>query len=242
MEPRCSIALCVSLSLLVVCVAFDARSNDRKHGPGHPHRASAIRLDPPIVLDGIPAYDVQESLEVFAARPGLVWAITQNVAPGATEIVFDEIPQTADHIQGIFGGRIDEGPLHDTRIHVQFNGDTGPTVYNTSAWQFASNGASGVLPGSGVGVGQIVLGVIGSESQYTFTISDYSWAGRKKDISGHGWAVNGFAPGNMLSILSGGVRTASYDPVHSLRLYLSDSSARFAFGTKITLYGLSDAP
>jgi hypothetical protein len=241
MEPRCSIGLCVSLSLLV-CVAFDARSNDRSHGPGHPHRASSIQLQPPVPLDGILTHDVQESIEVLAARPGLVWAITRTATEGAKEIVFDEIPQTADHIQGIVGGRLDQGPVDTAQIHVQFNGDAGATAYNTSAWQFASGGSFGVLPGCGVGVGQIVLGVMGSESQYTFTISDYSWEGRKKDFSAHGWAVNGFFSGNMLSILSGGVRTGSTDAVRSLRFSLSDSSAGFAASTKITVYGLSDEP
>lgn len=240
--PPGRITLCVALSLLVVCFVSDARSNDRRHGPGHPHHASSIRLHPPVQLDGIPAYDVQESIEVLAARPGLVWAITQNAAEGANEIVFDEIPQTADHIQGIVGARLAPDSVGNVRIHVHLNGDTGPTVYNTSAWQFSSSGAFGVLPGCGVGVGQIVLGVVDSESQYTFTISDYSWADRKKDFSAHGWAVNGFFAGNILSILSGGVRTGSYDEVRSLRFYLSNSSAGFSGATKITLYGLSDGP
>lgn len=244
MQPRSSrITFCVVLSLFVVCVVVsDARSNDRRHGPGHPHGASSIQLQPPVQFDGIPAYDVQESIEVLAARPGLVWAMTQRAEAGANEIVFDEIPQTADHIQGIVGARVSLDSVFDLRLHVQFNGDNGPTVYNTSAWRFASNGISGVLPGCGVAVGQIVLGVVASESQYTFTISDYSWDDRKKDITAHGWAVNGFGSGNILSILSGGVRTGSYDPIRSLRFYLSDSDGRFATATKITLYGLSDGP
>lgn len=233
------IGLFVALWLLVVCFAPDARSEDRRRGSGNPHSASSIRLHPPAQLDGIPAYDVQEAVEVLAARPALVWAITQNAAEGATEIVFDDIPQTADHIQGIVGAKL---PAGAARIHVQLNGDTSPTVYNTSAWQFASNGTAGVLPGCGVGVGQIVLGVVASDSQYTFTISDYSWADRKKDVSAHGWAVTGFSAGNVLSILSGGVRTGSLEAVRSLRFYLSDGSTGFGGETKITLYGLSDAP
>ena len=231
-----------ALSLLLACFAMEAFGDDHGGRRGNPHRASAIELQPPIELDGIPAYDVQESLEVLAGRPGYVWALTKIAEEGANEIVFDEIPQTADHIQGIVGARLAPNSVGPQRIHVQINGDDGARVYNTSAWQFGSNGFSGVLPGCGVGVGQIVLGVIDSESQYTFTISDYSWGGRKKDISAHGWSVNGFFAGNIMSILSGGVRTGSYDPVHSLRFYLSNSAGQLSPATKITLYGLSDGP
>jgi hypothetical protein len=141
--------------------------------------------------------------------------------------------------------RVTSGPSHRTRkkaIHVQFNGDSSPIGYHTSAWHFSSNGSFGVLPGCGVGVGKIVLGEVDSESQYTFTISDYSWTDRKKDLSANGWAVNGFFGGSLMTILSGGVRTGSYDPVRSLRFYLSDNAGRFSSTTKITLYGLSDGP
>jgi hypothetical protein len=230
---------CFVLILIVMCFASGAVGNDQGRRPGNPHEAPSIQLAPPVPLDGIPAYDVQEAIEVLGARPGIVWAITQFAEAGATEIVFDEIPQTADHIEGIIGARF-EGA--NARLHVQINGDTGETNYNTSAWQFAANGASGAILGSGVGVGQIVLGIVSSESQYTFTISDYSTDYRKKDLSAHGFAVNGFGAGNIMSILSGGVRTGSYDPVRSLRFYLSNGPEGFRALTKITLYGLSDGP
>lgn len=208
--------LCVAASLLVACFACDTGSNDRGQGPGQ--------------------------IEMQAARPGQVWAISKNAAEGANQIVFDEIPQTAAHIQGIIGARLSLTSVGDVRMHVQLNGDTGPRVYNTSAWQFSASGASGVLPGCGVGVGGIVLGVVDSESQYTFTISDYSGVDRKKDVSAHGWAVNGVFANNITSILSGGVRTGSMDAVHSLRFYLSNSAAGLSGASKITLYGLSDGP
>ena len=207
--------LCVLLSLLALCLASAAWGNDRDRG-------------------GLPAPG-------HRTRPGVVWALTQNAEEGANQIVFDELPQTADHIQGIVGARLGPLSVGDVRILVQFNGDEGAD-YNTSTWRFASNGMSGVLPGCGVGVGAIVLGPVDSESQYTFTISDYSWDLRKKDFTAHGWAVNGFFPGNLLSIVSGGVRTGSYDPVSSVRFYLSDPGGQFSAITKITLYGLSYGP
>jgi hypothetical protein len=201
----------MGLSLLVCCLPSDAWSNDRDHRPRAGHRA----------------------------RPGVVWAITQSAEEGADEIVFEDLPQTAAHIQGIVGLRLDQASTGDQQVRVQMNGDGGLN-YNTSAWRFASNGMSGVLPGCGIGVGQIVLGVVDSESQYTFTISDYSSEERKKDLSAHGWAVTGFFPGNVLSILSGGVHTGGYEPVESLRFYLSEPGGRLSSLSKITIYGLSD--
>src|SRR5262245_10865409 len=126
--------LCALLSLLALCLPAAASANDRGRLPAPAHRT----------------------------RPGVVWAITQNAEEGANQIVFENLAQTADHIEGIVGARLGPLSVGDVRILVQFNGDEG-SDYNTSAWRFASNGASGVLPGCGVGVEGIVLGVVDSE-------------------------------------------------------------------------------
>ena len=207
------VRLWIGLSVLALCLASEASGND--HG--------------------------DRSRPAHRTRPGVVWAITKSAEENANEIVFYDLPQTAAHLQGIVGLRLDQASTGNQQVHVQINGDTALS-YNTSAWRFASNGVSGVLPGCGIGVGQIVLGVVDSESQYTFTISDYSSEERKKDLSAHGWAVTGFFPSNVLSILSGGVHTGTYEPVQSLRFYLSEPGGRFSVFSKITLYGLSDGP
>src|SRR5262245_66386242 len=115
--------LCISLSLLALCLASAAWSNDRGRLPAPAHRT----------------------------RPGVVWALTQNAEEGANQIVFDDLPQTADHIQGIVGARLGPLSVGDVRIHVQCHGAEG-AVYSTSAWRFASHVALGGLSACGTGL------------------------------------------------------------------------------------------